>query len=64
MNKKLATVLMLILVVGIVFVAGCASSSDYSYRNPPPPSGGGCGVNAPADGGIAIDAVPETEPAL
>jgi len=64
MNRKFAAVLFILLVVGIVFVSGCTSSTDYRYRSPPPPSGGGCGISAPISDNIAIDAIPETNPAL
>ena len=46
MKTAVKTMLLIALVVGIVFVAGCTQSSG-DYTATPPPSGGGCGVSAP-----------------
>jgi len=47
MNK---TVILTLLVVGLLFIAGCGSGATGAVpRAPPAPSGGGCGIGAPAD---------------
>ena len=56
---KTKTIVAVLLIVGIIFLAGCsgnASQYDYqpTYQNQPPQVGGGCGVTAPAeDSGLA-----------
>lgn len=51
MNK---TVIIALLMVGLLFVAGCSSSATGSVPrgaapSGPVPAGGGCGIAAPAD---------------
>lgn len=44
--KRYQTIALILLVVGVLFVAGCSGSAQedqYDY-NPPPQYGGGCGV--------------------
>jgi hypothetical protein len=54
MEKKALLAVMLILVVGVLFLSGCTSSSgsyDYSGAsgNGAAPVGGGCGVQMPSN---------------
>ena len=52
---KTKTIVAVLLIVGILFLAGCSSNaSQYApqptYQNQPPQQiGGGCGVTAPAE---------------
>ncbi|MDO8740738.1 MAG: hypothetical protein Q7J54_04185 [Candidatus Woesearchaeota archaeon] len=47
---KIKIALILLLVIGLIFVAGCSSSSDYGSGSAPSgPVGGGCGVIGPED---------------
>ncbi|MBI2128889.1 hypothetical protein HYU07_01485 [Candidatus Woesearchaeota archaeon] len=51
-KTNMKTALMLLLIVGLIFVAGC-SSGDYGSGSAPPsgPVGGGCGVIGPENTG-------------
>jgi len=43
--KLVNIVILALIIVGMLFVSGCATG--YAGSPPPPPSGGGCGVSAP-----------------
>ncbi len=45
--KVMTATLLMIVIVGILFISGCATGGSNSP--PPAPSGGGCGVNTPLD---------------
>jgi len=50
--KMIRTIFVLMLVVGLLFVAGCSSNASGGNAPPPPPGpspGGGCGVAMPAE---------------
>ena len=50
MNK---TIVVSLLIIGLLFIAGCSTSTDSVPRGASPsgavPVGGGCGVASPAD---------------
>lgn len=61
---KIKAALILLLVVGLIFVAGC-SSGDYGSGSAPPsgPVGGGCGVIGPenTDANNAVEKINSVE---
>jgi hypothetical protein len=58
MNK---TAVVALLLVGLLFVAGCGSGATGAVpRAPSAPSGGGCGIAAPAQGAVDTAVVAES----
>lgn len=61
--KTAKALLILILVLGLVFIAGCTQSYSNYDTSTPVPRGGGCGVSMPAEQSgtaqAAANAIPE-----
>ena len=55
--KKGVLILSIILILGLIFVAGCSTDSGNQGQQQQYYGGGGCGVNAPSSGDSSTELV-------